>query len=261
MKIEMADVPASGPPHLQTRRVRGAVFLAGAFATIFALLSALATMVNIRDPRTPVESGAAVPALFISRIDRLPRDDSTRDRLELLDPSPLFMPGADAVPGAASADLRDRPGGRVAELFPSAMVFKERAAGRELLVPAVPESAVEALGVLTQRRVFEGLARQDRSVAADVSRYATGKVEFYREADTVPEWEFELGGLTGVASITWRPVEFRLLVSASGLVVQLVMVTGSGVDELDSAVRTKLKNDLLLRVKLKPGNYRILAGP
>lgn len=257
----MADMPAGEPSNRQSGRASGAMFLAAAFAGTFGVMVLTARLVSIRESTTPERSAAAVPSLFISSIDRLSRDDSTRDRLELLDPSPLFMPGTDAVPGAASADLRDRPGGRVAELFPAAMVFNESAAGRELLVPAVPGSAVEALGVVTQRRFFDGLARQDRSGATEVSSYPTGRVEFYREGATAPESEFELGVLNGVASTSWRPVEFRLLVNASGLAAQLVMVSGSGVDELDSAVRTRLKNDLLLRAKLKPGNYRILAGP
>lgn len=261
MKIEVADMPGGGQPGRQANRVRGALFLAAAFAGTFAVLASMARLVSIHDSNTSVRTLEEVPALFISSIDRLPRDDSTRDRLELLDPSPLFMPGADTIPGAASAELRDRPGGRVAELFPSAMVFKESAAGRGLLVPSVPESPVEALGVLTQKRLFEGLARQDRASVAEVSRYATGRVEFYREVETSPMCEFELGGLSGVASTNWRPVEFRLLVGASGLAAQLIMVTSSGVDELDSAVRTKLRNELLLRVKLEPGSYRILAGP
>jgi hypothetical protein len=257
----MVQLPENARSTGGTSRISGVASGAAFFGAVFIAMVALAAMVRIDGSGLISQGGDSAPALNISSLDRLPRSDSTRDRLELLDPGPLFMPGLDVAPGAVAAELKDRPGGRVAELFGAAMFFKDGGAGSELLQPAVFEKTIEAVSAITRSRVFDGLARHDSSALNAVTKLREGKVEFYREGQMVPDYEFDLSSLPGVVLTNWRPMEFRLLVGANGIPVQLVQAASSGADELDAAVRAKLTKDLLLKVRLKPGNYRILAGP
>ena len=66
--------------------------------------------------------------------------------------------------------------------------------------------------------------------------------------------------LIGVSD-TWQPVEFMAAVDPSGLVGPLVRLVGSGVDAVDTAVKSMLVERLKVGQRLPPGFYRICVGP
>ena len=59
----------------------------------------------------------------------------------------------------------------------------------------------------------------------------------------------------------WQPVELSVLINAAGAVMSPVITSGSGVGEVDERVRTLVKQELLPRLRLRPGAYRLVVGP
>jgi hypothetical protein len=59
----------------------------------------------------------------------------------------------------------------------------------------------------------------------------------------------------------WQPVELSVLINAAGAVMSPVITNGSGVGEIDERVRTLVKQELLPRLRLRPGAYHLVVGP
>ena len=69
--------------------------------------------------------------------------------MELLDPTPLFMPGGERSLGANPDFLGKQSGGAVGKVFQPEMSFLERGAGRTVLLPPALGSALEAMKALS----------------------------------------------------------------------------------------------------------------
>ena len=63
------------------------------------------------------------------------------------------------------------------------------------------------------------------------------------------------------AAINWSPIELMAVVSAAGLVGPPVLITRSGLDEVDLYFADLLVKVLRIGGKLSPGVYRIVVGP
>lgn len=189
------------------------------------------------------------------------RADGTRDRLELMDPTPLFMPGGERGAGATPDSIGGQSGGAVGKVFQPAMSFVERGAGRTVLLPAAPGSALEAMEAVTETRSFESLSRTENPVAKPSLKTRAARLEIYPGGDTAPGTVMDLDQLPGSDSPSWRPMELSLLVTSAGTIVRPSIVSGTGVDEVDLKIRAYLNDELLLKAALRPGFYRILVGP
>jgi len=139
--------------------------VAGIVLTV-AIMAGLATAIRVSAPDKKLTFAPKAPGLEIVQLERLSRLDQTREKLELLDQTPLFLPRSGLAAGSVPATLTDRPGGRVGELYAASLVFQERGAGREILASSGPKSPLEGFGAVTQGRWFLGLARRDQDEAA-----------------------------------------------------------------------------------------------
>lgn len=184
-------------------------------------------------------------------------DRVLQERAEFFDPSPMFLPTArNAGQEALPQRLVVQPG-QVFLDFPA----KWRVA--EANLPSYGSEAVTAP---------EGLA--DVMARASEAPFA-GLGEAPSPARRVePRVAFlEVKSIQGSALIQspiqdaavprpdFAPLEFLATVSAAGLVVQPLLVVGSGVDEVDSFFRDYLGSGFRLGDKLAPGVYRIVIGP
>lgn len=234
---------------------------AATIGVVFVGLAAASSAVRVDSPRGDIALHANPPGLVIERLDRMSRVDGTRDRLELLDPTPLFMPRGDTPVGTNSATLTQRPGGKVAEQFPPSLTFPARGAGAEILAPAGPVSAFEAMTVVTAPRFFEGLARADRPATEPAPKARAARVEIYQTDEGKFTRVVDLDELGGAVPANWRPMELSLLVTPFGGVAGPSIVSSSGSEEVDQAIRKRMVSDVLLKVALRPGIYRIVVGP
>ena len=234
--------------------------VAGIVLTV-AIMAGLATAIRVSAPDKKLTFAPKAPGLEIVQLERLSRLDQTREKLELLDQTPLFLPRSGLAAGSVPATLTDRPGGRVGELYAASLVFQERGAGREILASSGPKSPLEGFGAVTQGRWFLGLARRDQDEAASPLSPRAARVEIYRLNESSPEAVLELAGFAETAPAGWKPIELSLLVTPVGVVARPGIVTGSGSEEMDERIRTLLTTELLLKVRLRSGIYRVLVGP
>ncbi len=224
-------------------------------------LAAMAASVRVNAPAAGAFAGSGRPELAVVRLDLISRADGTRDRLELLDPTPLFMPGGERSAGATPESIGEQSGGRVGELFPPVFSFSERGASGEVLSPKPPGSALEAMERVTEPREFEGLSRTEGASAEPRLKARAARFEIYDGDDTGPALAVDVGNLPGSDSASWRPMELSLLVTPAGMVARPSVIAGSGSDETDRRIRAFVTDELLLKVNLRPGIYRILVGP
>lgn len=248
----------------KTPNYRAALATAMGVAGGGAILALLATFVRV--PAGPTEESALgdpanmeAPGLVISRIDRLPVGDGLRERLWLLNPSPLYMPVADAT---GPSGLPERPGGRAAEMFAPMLVYPDRRPGRGILRPKAPATPTVAAERLEAVHWFQGMSRSGDvggALVAPLTRAA--RITLYRQGGSAPEIARDLVADEEMGSRPWRPVEMNVVFDAVGPVSRPTLVTSSGDDRVDDRIRQVVGRDFLSKLSLRPGIYRIEVGP
>lgn len=209
---------------------------------------------------TPMER--RVPDLIVTRLDWLPAGGEVRESLRLLDPTPLFMPG-DRMRGAAMASdgVVERPGGGVTESVPATFVFAETAPARGVFRSSLPNSPAGAAERVASSRWFEGMARTDGGVSPGSDHAAGARMDVFLQGAATPLAGIELPAEPALEAELWQPIELSVLVNAVGAVTAPVVMAGSGVGEIDDRVRVLVKQELLPRLRLRPGVYRLVVGP
>lgn len=220
----------------------------------------------VRLPEAPASFAGpvqAAPELVVTRFRALPAGEETRERLRLLDPSPLFLPAGVGSEAAGTVPrVEQRQGGAVGAGVPPALAFPDQAPARDILRPRNPNTGLEAEKWGATDRWFAGMSRTDeyaRSPAASAN--PGGVLEVFIASDLRRVAKIELPADPVLSASSWRPMELRVLVDAAGPVSAPVVIRGSGVDEVDAVVREAVSKDLLPGLRLRPGAYRLIAGP
>lgn len=209
-----------------------------------------------------VERGVGTPALAITRTEWLPEGSEARDRLRLLDPTPLFMPGKWKIEVEAGVpQLEDRPGGEVASPFPPALAFSEVRPAREVLVPSPVGTPQEAASLVTASRWFRGMAKTDVQPVADAGGGMTGRVDVYLVGGVAPVRAFAYESGAVASEAPWRPMELQVLVNVAGEVVAPMVKTSSGLEVVDERICELTRTEWLPRLALRPGSYLFVVGP
>jgi hypothetical protein len=185
-------------------------------------------------------------------------DQVLRERAELFDPTPLFFPtewnyGQQALPPG----LQPQPG-QVFGSFDPKLVFtaqKMKTYGAES-TPA-PEKLSDVL-VQGNEAPFAGIGQEDTPRSALPER--NGFLEVREFGSDKPVVAQILSGLS-LARVDFQPLEFMVVISSAGVVGDMVLMTGSGWEEVDAFFRAYLVKTYRLGERLYPGRYRILIGP
>lgn len=216
-------------------------------------------------PAAPPGSGLGerhAPALVLARTDRLAAGDAVRERLWLLDPSPLFLPSANNVVGPGPEVIADRPGGEIAKSFPADFSFGPDKPTSDILRPgSLSKSAAAMAARLAGNRWFDGLARRTDPLEEGATAVRVARVEVYRVGEAGPVATMDISSAEGLASAFWRPLELNVLVDIAGAVGQPVVASTSGVDEIDERIRSIVGRELLPTLLLRAGIYRLEIGP
>jgi len=213
-------------------------------------------------PATFIAAERVAPELVVTRLRLLPADGEIRERLRLLDPSPLFLPGgvsADADVG--NARIEHRQGGAVGAGIPPALAFSDQSPARDILRPDAPRSGLEAETWVTTDRWFDGMSRNgDGAQVAAPADGASIHVEVFAAGRVERMARIEVPSDPAFSADSWRSLELRVLVNEIGAVASPVIIRGSGVDELDERLCAVIAKELLPRLRLRPGAYRLIAG-
>jgi hypothetical protein len=178
------------------------------------------------------------------------------DEAALLDKTPLFLP---TEWNTSIKDVSLPATGGVFADFPSAFAYKEgdhsfgvlrsdqEGFGDAILTAEGPNSAFLSFGQKPQ--------------SLQLTRREVGYLEVYSAKDGIAVIREALTLDMPSAAINWSPIELMAVVSAAGLVGPPVLITRSGLDEVDLYFADLLVKVLRIGGKLSPGVYRIVVGP
>lgn len=205
----------------------------------------------------PVAEAGAEPFVRVSSSEPGGRGEAVRERAELFDPAPLFLPTSHNFgQGALPTQLAKQPGQVFADFGPK-LSFAEGgldAFGAENLSSA--ESLAEVLS-RSNEVPFAGLGEAGGRNIQLVAREAVIQIKKMGENNLQ---EVLLNGL-GLPATDFSPLEFVVSVGAAGLIGEPILTSGSGKDEVDAFFRDYLVETYRVGVVLPPGRYRVMIGP
>lgn len=213
-----------------------------------------------------VATAMPVPELVVTRLDWLPSGGEVRERLRLLDPTPLFMPGTRAT----GSDITNegpggRPGGDAGAPIEAQLIFPDQRPARDVLRSKTPVTPLEATEVVLAPRWFDGMARTEApppvSIEGPAALSGSGRMDVYRSGEAAPLASVVLPNDAVLEATGWGPIEMNLLVNSAGVVATPKVTSGSGVAEVDERVRALARRHLLPSLLLRPGSYRLVVGP
>ena len=176
----------------------------------------------------------------------------------LLDPTPLFLP---TRWNSSAKEIRPPEPGRSFTGFAPDFHFVESRLALFLPPPVQPPvNSADAVSSTPPSAPFLGIGEAAQGGAPLSARSAYVEVFESRSGRPVFAQAIPASVLIGVSE-TWQPVEFMAAVDPSGLVGPLVRLVGSGVDAVDTAVKSMLVERLKVGQRLPPGFYRICVGP
>lgn len=205
-------------------------------------------------------SAAAVspqPFVRVGGVGAANADRDLRERAELFDPAPLFIPTEKNYGrGQLPAHLVKQPG-QVFGDFGAKLTYNEgglESYGVENL--AAGESMVDVLS-RGNEVPFAGLGEASVSRPKLPARSAFLQIKKMGESELR---EFALNDLA-VPRSDFSPLEFVVAIGSAGLIGDPLLTVGSGRDEVDVFFQDFLANTYRLGSVLPPGRYRVVIGP
>lgn len=237
------------------RRVKRRVWV----ALVLVSIGASGGWFWLRSRIEDVQAGGAgtEPFVRVSGPEQGGRDRAVRERAELFDPAPLFLPTSrNFGQGPLPARLAKQPGQVFAD-FGAKVSFAEgglEAFGAETL--ASPESLAEVLS-RSNEVPFAGLGEAGGRRPQLPTREAVLQIKRMGEKGLS---EVVLAGI-GVPDSDFAPLEFVVAVGPAGLIGDPILTSGSGRDRVDAFFQDYLVKTYRLGARLEPGRYRVMIGP
>lgn len=230
----------------------------------FALAVTIAWWAWLRTRQPTVEPIIAAKPPFVQLVGTTGAggDQVLRERVELMDPKPLFFPTEWNYGQRPLREAMRRQPGDVFGSFPANLEFGEKgvkAYGSEGVFAPEKLSDVLAQG---NDAPFDGMGQVDTTISGLTPRSAFLEVRSFRQGDVILSQS--LGNLF-IPRPDFPPMEYLVAVSSAGVLgdpVLMIAAEGEEVDErVDSFFRSYLVKGVRLGERLAPGNYRILIGP
>lgn len=179
------------------------------------------------------------------------------DEAALLDKTPLFLP----TEWNTSTKVVSLPktGGVFAD-FPSTFALVEEDQNSGKIQSGGEISATTVLDLERPESTALGFGRGlEGNPASDVEKRS--HLEVFSAKNGVIVLREALAVDVPVKSDAWTPIEMMAVVSAAGLVGPPILMTRSGIDEVDMYFADFLVKVLRIGEKLSPGVYQIVVGP
>jgi len=188
--------------------------------------------------------------------------EGTSSRLQLYDPTPLFLPTEwNASQQPLPAGVRPQPGKEVFGTFEPKFQFGE--GGLRLPLPPNGEMPASPVALLREPSPdpFLGFDREDlrlpplaaRLGCLEVREMGTGRIVLAEDLPDEPA--------SPAKHTDWQPAEFLIVVTATGMLGRPVEMGSSNVEEVDVFFRNYFAKTFHLGEKLPPGRYRVIVGP
>lgn len=224
------------------------------------LLAGLSLNLPVRDGVSKLAGPG--PELRVENVDTS-GSVATRERLRLLDPTPLFLPSPlsssqleyprseGGMEGAVLGDYDPRwvAAGWYAQSERATVVGERPVPG-----------PMDAIGLGEVRRPFLGLGRQSLEPRKLSPRWAVASVYSVKSRSVVEEVRLPSPGAVAFADALWSPLELLVVAEADGSVGAVELLTGSGISEVDDYVMDTVNRSFAMGRGLRPGTYRIVVG-
>jgi len=208
-------------------------------------------------PASPVPRG---PEAFVKLAGQQVAggDPLLREKAELFDPAPLFIPternyGQDGLP----ASVVRQPGQVFADFAPKLQTAESGLPTYGSETAAAPDNLPEILSRANEVP-FAGFGQWD------VKRTPLAERAGYIEAKLLLNGNLMIDeplALPPLPRADFGPAEFVVVVWAGGVVGEPVIKSGSGWDEVDAVLREHLAKRFNLGSRLPPGQYLVSIGP
>jgi len=179
---------------------------------------------------------------------------------DLLDPTPLFLPTR------INAGYLVKPPTLQLASQGSFQSFQPKLVNPlntiELSFPPIadlPQTPSEGLRVGEQPNPYRTIGQGEREITSLPSRL--GYLEVIPAEGGPPVLSLSLPTLKSAPVGDWHPMEWMASVDRKGLVGNMALVVGSGVEEYDLFFRRYLTSRFRLGERLRPGFYRVRVGP
>lgn len=199
----------------------------------------------------------AKPFVQLAGAGTVAGDQVLREKAELQDPTPLFFPtewnyGQRPLP---ESSLK-QPGQFFGSVEPKFTVDERNLVPFGVEAAPVPEKLADVLGQGNEAP-FAGMGQIDLPLSTLPVRSGYIEVREIGKANIIVSQQ--LSGINPPRP-DYAPVEFLVVVGASGLIGEPILTSGSGWDEVDVFLRSYLVKSYRLGERLHPGRYRVLVG-
>jgi hypothetical protein len=202
-------------------------------------------------------AGGVPPFVRVSAPGQGAGDDVLRERADLFDPAPLFVPTArNFSQGPLPARLVKQPGQVFGDFGPKLSLGEGGLATFGVENIAAGETLAEVLA-RSNEVPFAGLgeiaaprrALENRSAMMSIKKLDGSNLrQLPVENLTVPQADFS-------------PVEFLVAVGPAGLIGDPILAVGSGREEIDGLFQDFVAKTIRVGTVLAPGRYRVVIGP
>ena len=209
------------------------------------------------DRNSDASAQATAPFVRIGGRDAAVADRVLRERAELFDPAPLFIPTArNYGHGQLPSQLVKQPG-QVFTDFGAKLSFNE---GGLAAYGAENPAAGEGLADVLSRSNEVPFAGLGENAASRVQLPVRSAVIIVKK---MGDSEIQEKILTNISlpRPDFSPLEFVVAVGSTGLIGDPLLSLGSGHDDMDVYFQTYLAKTYRLGTLLPPGRYRVMIGP
>lgn len=217
---------------------------------------------GIWSQRTMVTPGAAAPKpaqpfVRLAGSGRAGGDRVLQERSEFFDPTPLFLPTPrNAGQGGLAAKFVAQPGQVFLDFPPKPGIGQATLPPYGTDVVSAPEGLADVMARANEAP-FAGLGEIGQAAKRVEARAAFIEVKSMQGNVILTSTV----GAVAAPRTDFGPMEFLANLSAAGLVGDPLLVSGSGVEEVDNFFRDYLAKSFRLGEKLAPGAYRVVIGP
>lgn len=180
-----------------------------------------------------------------------------QEKAELMDPTPLFFPTEWNYGQRPLSEGRLRQPGQLFGSFdPKWTTLDQNISTYGTEAAPVPEKLSDVL-VQGNEAPFAGMGQV--GIQKSTLPVRAGYLEIRKLGDSENIIEQSLTGIQPPRP-DFAPIEFLVVVGSGGLIGELVLLSGSGWDEVDAFFRNYLAKSYHLGERLSPGRYRVLVG-
>ncbi len=184
-----------------------------------------------------------------------------QERLQLLDPTPLFLPSVLSSSRLDYPRLESEPTGSVLQDFGAQLVVAEwRPGAGGLTGPRAIPSPNDVVGPSEVRFPFFGLVREAGPTEPLPDRWAVADIFSAKTNVRIAQLALPAPKPSDFTASLWSPVELLMVVVADGVIGDPELTASSGILEVDDYVVYTMKSVYRMGGGLRPGIYRLVVG-